>query len=58
MSAPATKEISDWLKRLGMPEYAERFAENDIDASVLLHLTDQNLKELALSPGEARKNFS
>ena len=24
-------EIADWLKKLGMSEYAERFAENDID---------------------------
>ena len=52
------QQIADWLERLGMSEYAQRFAENDIDASVLPHLTDQNLKELGLSPGEARKNFS
>ena len=24
-------EVVDWLKTLGMSEYAERFAENDID---------------------------
>ena len=35
-------EIGDWLKRLGMSEYAERFAENGIDISVLRHLTDQD----------------
>jgi hypothetical protein len=50
--------MSDWLEKLGMSEYAQRFAENDIDASVLPHVTDQSLKELGLSPGEARKNFS
>ena len=55
VSAPATKEISDWLAKLGMPEYGERFAENDIDASVLPHLTDQNLKELGLSLGHRLK---
>jgi hypothetical protein len=37
------------LEKLGMPEYGERFAENDIDASVLPHLTDQSLKELGAS---------
>ena len=58
MSATGTSEISDWLDKLGMSEYAQRFAENDIDASVLPHVTDQSLKELGLSPGEARKNFS
>jgi SAM domain (Sterile alpha motif) len=35
------QEIADWLEKLGMSEYALRFAENDIDASVLPHLTDQ-----------------
>ena len=47
--------IADWLKELGMSEYAQRFAENDIDASVLSHLTDQNLKELGLSLGHRVK---
>ena len=28
------QQIADWLKQLGMSEYAERFAENDIDFSV------------------------
>jgi hypothetical protein len=26
------QEISDWLNELGMSEYAQRFAENDIDS--------------------------
>ena len=55
MSAPATKEISDWLEKLGMSEYAERFAENDIDTAVLRHLSDQDLKELGVSLGHRRK---
>ena len=49
------QEIADWLEKLGMSEYAERFAENDIDASVLPHLTDQDLKELGVSLGHRRK---
>ncbi len=55
MSAKVTKEISDWLEKLGMSEYAQRFAENDIDASVLHHLTDQSLKELRVSLGHRLK---
>ena len=39
------QQIADWLKQLGMSEYAQRFAENDIDISVLRDLTDQDLKE-------------
>ena len=46
---------AEWLTSLGMSEYAERFAENDIDTSVLRHLTDQDLKELGVSLGHRRK---
>jgi SAM (Sterile alpha motif) domain-containing protein len=51
VSAPATKEISDWLEKLGMPEYGECFAENKIDLSVLPHLTDQDLKDIGVPLG-------
>jgi hypothetical protein len=49
------QQIADWLRTLGMSEYAERFAENDIDTSVLRDLTDQDLKELGVSLGHRRK---
>jgi class 3 adenylate cyclase len=49
------QEIADWLKKLGMAEYAQRFADNDIEFSVLRHLTDQDLKELGISLGHRRK---
>jgi len=49
------REIADWLEKLGMSEYALRFAENDIDASVIPHLTDQSLKELGVSLGHRLK---
>jgi class 3 adenylate cyclase/predicted ATPase len=51
----ATQQIADWLKKLGMSEYAQRFADNDIDASVLPELTDQDLKDLGVSLGHRRK---
>ena len=38
------QQIADWLEKLGMSEYAQRFAENDIDFSVLRDLTDQDLE--------------
>ena len=38
-------EVVDWLKTLGMSEYAERFAESDIDFAILSDLTDQDLEE-------------
>ncbi len=29
------QQIADWLEKLGMSEYAQRFADNRIDFSVL-----------------------
>ena len=49
------QQIADWLEKLGMSEYAQRFAENDIDISVLRDLTDQDLKEIGVSLGHRRK---
>src|SRR6516225_3348248 len=49
------QQIADWLKKLGLPEYAERFAENGIDVSVLPHLTDQDLKDMGVLLGHRRK---
>ena len=42
------QQIADWLEKLGMSEYAQRFAENEIDVSVLRHLTDQDLKDIGV----------
>ena len=55
MTVPAVQQIADWLKSLGMSEYAQRFAENRIDFSVLRDLTDQDLKDLGVVLGDRRK---
>jgi class 3 adenylate cyclase len=49
------QQIADWLKNLGMSEYAQRFAENRIDFSVLPELTDQHLKDLGIALGDRLK---
>ena len=49
------QQIADWLKALGMSEYADRFAENHIDLSVLPDLTDQDLEKLGVLLGDRRK---
>jgi hypothetical protein len=49
------REIADWLEKLGMSEYAQRFAENRIDLSVLPDLTDQHLKDLGIALGDRLK---
>jgi hypothetical protein len=52
---PAMQQIADWLKKLGMSEYADRFVENRVDLSVLADLTDQNLEKLGVLLGDRRK---
>jgi len=49
------QQIADWLKTLGLSEYAARFAENRIDFSVLRDLTDQDFKDLGVVFGDRRK---
>src|SRR6266852_4957757 len=43
-----------WLEKLGMSEYAQRFAENGIDFAALRHLTDQDLREIGVLLGHRR----
>ena len=33
--AAAMQQVSDWLEKLGLGQYAQRFAENDINFSIL-----------------------
>jgi class 3 adenylate cyclase len=50
------QQIADWLKSLGLSEYARRFAENDIDFTILGELTDQDLEKIGIaSLGHRRK---
>ena len=55
MSVPTPQPIADWLEKLGLGQHAQRFAENEIDASVLRHLTDQDLKDIGVPLGHRRK---
>ncbi len=49
------QRIADWLEKLGMSEYAQCFAENRIDVSVLRHLTDKDLADIGIPLGHRRK---
>src|SRR5262245_13136752 len=48
------QQIADWLKQLGMSEYAQRFVENGIDFAALPYLTDQDLKDIGVLLGHRR----
>ena len=49
-------QIADWLEKLGLIQYANCFAENDVDFDVLADLTDLDLKEVGVaSLGDRRR---
>jgi class 3 adenylate cyclase len=52
----AVQEIAEWLDKLGMSEYAQRFADSDIDFTILGDLIDQDLEKIGVaSLGHRRK---
>jgi SAM domain (Sterile alpha motif) len=42
------QHVAEWLQKLGLDQYAQRFAENDINFAILPHLTNQDLRELGV----------
>src|SRR6185312_4446292 len=51
------QQVADWLEKLGLGQYAQRFAENDIDFAVLAKLNDADLKELGVTSLGHRKRL-
>ena len=49
------QDIANWLKAVCLGEYAQRFADNAIDLSVIRDLTEQDLKDLGVLLGHRRK---
>src|SRR5262245_55592986 len=49
------RDIAEWLASIGLGEYAQSFADNAIDLSVVRDLTEQDLKELGVLLGHRRK---
>src|SRR6478736_2517884 len=50
-----TTDIAEWLGRQGLGQYAQTFAENHIDYSVLPDLTEDDLEKLGLSLGHRKR---
>src|SRR5215475_10391145 len=49
-------DIEGWLRSLGLEKYEAAFRENEIDDTILLRLTAEDLKELGVGPiGHRRK---
>jgi SAM domain (Sterile alpha motif) len=44
MSVQTPQPITEWLEKLGLGQYAQRFVENEITPSILPDLTDADLR--------------
>jgi class 3 adenylate cyclase/tetratricopeptide (TPR) repeat protein len=49
------QQMAQWLEDIGLSQYAQCFAENGIDVSVLQHLTDKDLRDIGVLLGHRRK---
>lgn len=49
--------VEEWLRNLGLAQYAQTFVENDIDFEVLGGLTEADLKELGVTSLGHRKRL-
>src|SRR5258708_5333469 len=52
-----TTDLAEWLGRLGLGQYAQTFAKNNIEYSVLPDLTENDLKKLGVSSLGHRKKL-
>jgi len=50
-------DIARWLTQIGLSQYAEVFADNDIDEEILPELTDVDLEKLGISSLGHRKKL-
>ena len=48
-------QIEQWLEDLALGDYAQAFADNDIDLGTLTQLTDADLRELGVSIGHRKR---
>jgi SAM domain (Sterile alpha motif) len=51
------QQVADWLDKLGLGQYAQRFAENDADFALLAKLNDADLKEPGVTSLGHRKRL-
>src|SRR6266567_2650111 len=48
-------DLQQWLERIGLAQYADVFAKNDIDWETLPELNEQDLEKLGVSLGHRKK---
>src|SRR5262245_7890915 len=47
--------IAEWLNAMGVGQYGQRFADNDIDASLLRDLTERDLEKIGVPLGHRKR---
>ena len=47
-------DLQHWLEKIGLAQYADLFAENDIDWEILPELTEHDLEKLGVSLGHRK----
>src|SRR5207245_10170023 len=57
MTRTTAAELAEWLGRHGLGQYAQTFAENNIEFSVLPDLTENDLEKLGISSLGHRKKL-
>src|SRR5262245_48798273 len=50
-----TTDLAEWLGKHGLDQYAQTFAENNIDYSILPDLTEDDFEKLGVSLGHRKK---
>jgi class 3 adenylate cyclase len=50
-------DVSDWLRKLGLEQYAAAFRENAVTADILPSLTPEDLKEIGIVPVGHRRRL-
>ena len=50
-------DISEFLKVIKLADLAELFSENDVDGSLLITLTDSDLKDMGVASGFNRRKI-
>jgi len=59
MDAPVMSiDIADWLRGLGLEQYAQLFRDNDIDGEILGGMNAEDLKELGISSAAGSSTLS
>ena len=48
-------DLREWLRSLGLGQYEATFRESEIDADILLELTDQDLEKLGVPLGHRKR---